>query len=88
MEVTLGVGAGSWEEAKWGRAVGARRAIWQVREGNTGEGGDGRGQKGKMAVARLRGSQEEGGGQMTGGSGARGGMAVSLGQGDGRGGRL
>ena len=68
----------------WDR--GARRARWQRREGNAGKGEDGRGQKGKMAVAGLVGAGG-GCGQMAGGSGGKRGIAGSLGQGgpDGRG---
>ena len=84
----MGWGRGGWQGARWGRAVGARRARWQGRAGNTEEGGDGRGQKGKMAVAGLVGAGGDGG-QMAGGSGAEEHMAGSLELGgpDDRGGR-
>ena len=77
-----GVGQGCWQGARWGRVVRARRARWQGRDGMAG---------GRIASWQLLSwwRQEEGGGQMTGGSGAGEGMAGSLRQRgpDGRGGR-
>ena len=32
----MGVGQGSWQGARWGRTVGARKARWQGREGREG----------------------------------------------------